>query len=52
MAYDKVLAERIQGIVSDISGSSSKEMFGGKAFMVNGNVSCGVIVGYYCVILL
>jgi hypothetical protein len=49
MAYDKALSGRIQGIVGRIPGISSKEMFGGMAFMLNGNVACGVIGEYLMV---
>jgi len=43
MAYDNDLSERIKQIVEFIPGMSNKEMFGGIAFMLNGNVACGVI---------
>jgi len=43
MAYDKDLSGRIQQIVGGIPGMRDKEMFGGIAFMLNGNVACGVI---------
>jgi TfoX/Sxy family transcriptional regulator of competence genes len=42
MAYDEELAERIREIVGDGPGLSERKMFGGIAFMLNGNMFCGV----------
>ncbi len=39
MAYDERLAERIRALVEDEEGVSEKRMFGGLAFLVNGNMS-------------
>jgi hypothetical protein len=39
MAYDRELAERVRRIVADASGLTEKEMFGGLAFLVAGNVA-------------
>jgi hypothetical protein len=39
MAYDEALAERIRGIVHNEDGLSEKKMFGGLAFLVNGNMA-------------
>jgi TfoX/Sxy family transcriptional regulator of competence genes len=43
MAYDDSLAERIRGILGPVSAVSERKMFGGIAFMVGGNMACGVI---------
>jgi TfoX/Sxy family transcriptional regulator of competence genes len=43
MAYDEVLAERIRGSLSDRDGVSERKMFGGIAFMIGGNMACGVV---------
>jgi TfoX/Sxy family transcriptional regulator of competence genes len=42
MAYNERLAGRIRGIVGDIPGVTKRKMFGGIAFMLNGNMFCGV----------
>jgi TfoX N-terminal domain len=39
MAYDGELAERIRVIVQNEDGLGEKEMFGGLAFLVNGNMA-------------
>ena len=39
MAYDEHLAERIRALVADEPGVTEKKMFGGLAFLVNGNMS-------------
>lgn len=43
MAYDKHLAERLRQTLENTAGVSERKMFGGIAFMVNGNMCCGVI---------
>jgi TfoX/Sxy family transcriptional regulator of competence genes len=42
MAYDEFLAERIRLCLTHQAGTSEKRMFGGVAFMVNGNMAVGV----------
>jgi TfoX/Sxy family transcriptional regulator of competence genes len=42
MAYDLHLAERIRWVLVD-DGVTEREMFGGIAFMLRGNMVCGVI---------
>ena len=42
MAYDEKLAARIRTALQDRSDVVEKQMFGGVAFMVNGNMSVGV----------
>ena len=39
MAYDEDLAERIRDIVFDEPGLTEKRMFGGLAFLINGNMA-------------
>jgi TfoX/Sxy family transcriptional regulator of competence genes len=39
MAYDEALAERVRELVQDTDGLSEKRMFGGLAFLVNGNMA-------------
>jgi TfoX/Sxy family transcriptional regulator of competence genes len=43
VAYDEKLATRIRAIVGRRSGVSEKQMFGGLAFLVGGNMFCGVV---------
>jgi TfoX/Sxy family transcriptional regulator of competence genes len=42
MAYDTALAERIKKSLARQENLTEKKMFGGVAFMVNGNMCCGV----------
>ena len=42
MAYDEALAQRIRAALPGIPGIIEKKMFGGIAFMVDGNMACGV----------
>lgn len=48
MAYDEHLAARVREILSDREGVTSKQMFGGIAFMLSGNMACGVIKDDLC----
>ena len=43
MAYDEAVAERVRNTVKRSPGVVEKRMFGGIAFMVRGNMCCGVI---------
>jgi TfoX/Sxy family transcriptional regulator of competence genes len=43
MAYDEGVAQRVREIMEDIPGVTEKKMFGGIAFMVNGNMCSGVV---------
>ena len=43
MAYDERLAERIRRALAVREGLSEKKMFGGIAFMLNGNMCAGVV---------
>ena len=42
MAYDEGLAERIRDVLGDKPGLVEKNMFGGVAFLLLGNMACGV----------
>jgi hypothetical protein len=39
MAYDEILAERIRELVAAEDGLTEQRMFGGLAFLINGNMS-------------
>ena len=43
MAYDESLANRVRELLERRRGISEKKMFGGIAFMVYGNMACGVL---------
>ncbi|MBM4381947.1 MAG: TfoX/Sxy family protein [Deltaproteobacteria bacterium] len=43
MPYDEGLAQRIREVVDDDPRISEKRMFGGVAFMANGNMAVGII---------
>lgn len=42
MAYDEKLAERLRTSLADHKDVVEKKMFGGLAFMLSGNMCCGV----------
>jgi TfoX/Sxy family transcriptional regulator of competence genes len=42
MAYDEVLASCIQGVLDQQPGLVEKKMFGGVAFLIQGNMAVGV----------
>ncbi|EYD71722.1 TfoX/Sxy family protein [Limimaricola hongkongensis] len=42
MAYDEGLAELMRGDLGERAGISERRMFGGLAFMLYGNMVCGV----------
>ena len=42
MPYDEKLADRIRAIVGDDPALTERKMFGGIAFMLNGNMFCGI----------
>ena len=42
MAYDEALAARIRSAFEGKPGVTERKMFGGVAFMVSGNMACGV----------
>lgn len=43
MAFDEALADRVRDVLAPRPELSEREMFGGIAFMVGGNMACGVI---------
>jgi hypothetical protein len=43
MAFDEGLAERLREVLADQADLDEKKMFGGLAFMLNGNLAYGVI---------
>ncbi len=43
MAYDEGLAERVRQALGERAELSERKMFGGLAFMLAGNLCCGVI---------
>lgn len=43
MPYDERLAERVREVLKGGRGVSERKMFGGLAFMLRGNMSCGVL---------
>jgi TfoX/Sxy family transcriptional regulator of competence genes len=49
MAYDEALAERVQAIVGAREAVTERKMFGGIAWMVGGNMACGVMGEDLCV---
>ena len=42
MAYDEGLATRVREVLGDQPGLAEKKMFGGLAFLLDGNMACGV----------
>jgi TfoX/Sxy family transcriptional regulator of competence genes len=42
MAYDEGLATRVRDVLGEQPGLAEKKMFGGLAFLLNGNMACGV----------
>ena len=45
MAYDERLAERIRAALPDRDDVTERKMFGGIAFMIGGNMACGIMGG-------
>ena len=43
MAYDEGLAERIREVFQDRLDVTEKKMFGGIAWMLSGNMCCGIV---------
>ncbi len=42
MAYDEGLATRVRELLGDRLGLTEKRMFGGLAFLLEGNMACGI----------
>lgn len=43
MAYSEALAERVRDAIGAREGVTERKMFGGIAWMVNGNMACGTL---------
>jgi hypothetical protein len=43
MAYDETLARRVRAQLADQTDLRERMMFGGLAFMVGGNMCCGIV---------
>ncbi len=43
MAYDEAVAEKVRKILKRRKGITERKMFGGMAFLLNGNMCCGVM---------
>jgi hypothetical protein len=42
MAFDETLAARVRALLAGTEGVAEKRMFGGVAFLLDGNMCCGV----------
>ena len=45
MAYDEDLADRVRALLAGRSSVREQKMFGGLAFMLDGNMACGILGG-------
>lgn len=43
MAFSEALAQRVREVLGKRKGISERKMFGGLAFLLNGNMCCGVM---------
>jgi TfoX/Sxy family transcriptional regulator of competence genes len=43
MAYDETLAERVRAELAGEDALTERKMFGGLAFMLDGNMACGIV---------
>ena len=43
MAYDDDLADRVRALFAERPGVREQKMFGGLAFMLDGNMACGIL---------
>jgi TfoX/Sxy family transcriptional regulator of competence genes len=43
MAFDEAVARRVRKALAQHRGVTERKMFGGLAFMLNGNMCCGVL---------
>jgi hypothetical protein len=43
VAFDEELAERIRGVLGDRVDVDERRMFGGIAFLLNGDMCCGIV---------
>jgi TfoX/Sxy family transcriptional regulator of competence genes len=42
MAYHESIAAKVRTLIADEAGLTEKKMFGGMAFLIGGNMACGV----------
>jgi TfoX/Sxy family transcriptional regulator of competence genes len=52
VAYDEALADRIRPLIGARGEPTERKMFGGVAWMLQGNMACGVLGDDICVRLL
>lgn len=45
MAFDEDFADRIRALLADQPAVSERKMFGGLAFLIAGNMACGIVGG-------
>ena len=45
MPYNEDLADRLRALLDGLTGVREQKMFGGLAFMLNGNMACGILRG-------
>lgn len=43
MAYDEAIAQRVREALREYPGVTEKKMFGGLAFLLRGNMCCGIM---------
>jgi TfoX/Sxy family transcriptional regulator of competence genes len=43
VAYDEELADRVRVVLADEPSLTERKMFGGLAFMIGGNMACGIV---------
>jgi TfoX/Sxy family transcriptional regulator of competence genes len=43
VAYDEELADRVRAELAGEDGLTERKMFGGLAFMIQGNMACGIV---------
>lgn len=43
MAYDEALADRVREVIGIRAGASERKMFSALAWMIDGNMACGVL---------
>jgi TfoX/Sxy family transcriptional regulator of competence genes len=43
VAYDDTLAERVRDVIGEHPGLREQKMFGGLAFLIDGNMSVGIV---------
>jgi TfoX/Sxy family transcriptional regulator of competence genes len=43
MPYDEQLADRVRDVLSTANNVTERKMFGGLAFLIAGNMACGIV---------